>query len=280
MKNNVKYLSSDKIREELWGDENIQRDPKKVFKLMNERAISFLKNGDSIIYDATNLSEKRRRSFLKTLPKNVSIWKRAIVVITSPKVCIERRKTAARKIPEEVIMKQLKSFSCPSYEEGWDEIEFVLGCDIEKNKEFILDTFQKAANMNHDNPHHPNSTILSHCNAVEIGMYHDVGSIYHFANMGVFHDLGKVYTQFYDENNIAHYYCHDCVSAYISLLRYQNYAISDMELLYQTKAIEYHMRSICYRDKEKYEEWVNKLCKILQIKLNILCNADRADSVD
>ena len=54
-KYDAKIISSDKIREELYGDENIQGDPNDVFRIVHERIFDLLKSGFSIIYDATNL---------------------------------------------------------------------------------------------------------------------------------------------------------------------------------------------------------------------------------
>ena len=57
---NSVYLSSDKIREELYGNESIQGNPAEVFTLMQSRAIEALKNGIDVFYDATNLTRKDR----------------------------------------------------------------------------------------------------------------------------------------------------------------------------------------------------------------------------
>ena len=60
MKEEVVLLSSDAIRGEIYGDENCQRDPGRVFDIMHQRTVAALSQGISVIYDATNLSCKRR----------------------------------------------------------------------------------------------------------------------------------------------------------------------------------------------------------------------------
>lgn len=73
-------ISSDKIREELYGDENIQGNSEDVFSLIHERILSNLDNGINVIYDATNLKRKYRLEIFNKLPKFVNtechiVWK-------------------------------------------------------------------------------------------------------------------------------------------------------------------------------------------------------------
>lgn len=56
--------SSDAIRKELSGDINLQDKNEEVFKVLHNRIKENLKEGKSVIYDATNINSKRRRSFL------------------------------------------------------------------------------------------------------------------------------------------------------------------------------------------------------------------------
>ena len=68
---NSVYLSSDKICEELYGNESIQGNPVEVFTLMQSRAIEALKSGRDVFYDATNLTRKDRAGILIATPKYV-----------------------------------------------------------------------------------------------------------------------------------------------------------------------------------------------------------------
>jgi len=72
------HLSSDAIRKELWGDENCQDDHNRVFNLMHERTLYALRNGYDVIYDATNITRKSRRSILEKLPAYVD--KKCVIV--------------------------------------------------------------------------------------------------------------------------------------------------------------------------------------------------------
>ena len=47
----TKYISSDAIRKELFGDENCQENGSEVFTLMQQRTLDALKNGYNVVYD-------------------------------------------------------------------------------------------------------------------------------------------------------------------------------------------------------------------------------------
>ena len=49
LNSNTIHLSSDAIRKELYGDENIQGDPAEVFSLMQKRAVEALNDGYNVI---------------------------------------------------------------------------------------------------------------------------------------------------------------------------------------------------------------------------------------
>lgn len=64
-KYNAKIFSSDNIREEIYGDVNDQSHNQKVFQILHKRVKEALRNGENAIYDATNLSMKRRKAFCR-----------------------------------------------------------------------------------------------------------------------------------------------------------------------------------------------------------------------
>ena len=64
---NLRVHSSDAIRAELSGDENNQNINAKVFEVLHNRVKEDLRNGISCVYDATNISYKRRKAFLDEL---------------------------------------------------------------------------------------------------------------------------------------------------------------------------------------------------------------------
>ena len=69
-------ISSDGIREQLFGNESIQGDPNQIFTLMRDGAIKALSDDLSVIYDATNLVRKHRiatLNYIKNKLKNKDI---------------------------------------------------------------------------------------------------------------------------------------------------------------------------------------------------------------
>lgn len=264
--------SSDSIRGEVYGDESCQDNPRKIFQLMRERTLKSLKEGYSVVYDATNLKRRERITFIKEVRRNISnVHIKAILFLVPPEVCIERRNSENnRKVPKEVILKQLTQFQVPYYDEGFDSIENAILYDNVKIESFLTEIIKKAYYCNQDNPHHLD-TVLSHCIKVSVLMPN-------FEEIGLFHDLGKVYTKKYDKNMIAHYYGHENVSAYIYLFMYSG-KIINKDILNCALAIEYHMRRYSYPTKEDFERWKDSLPDKCREALAELCLADMKDSI-
>ena len=215
------YLSSDELRKEYYGDESCQDNPAFIFEQMRQRTIHELEHGRDVIYDATNVNRKKRIQFLNSLPKNLDCYKICTVVWARLDTCIERDKNRERTVGENVIMKICKQFQTPWEDEGWDSVHLIINDDRKYLfKDFNLD-------IPHDNPHHPN-TIKHHTanvvrevlrlDAADIGG-EDKQKLYFTA---LLHDIGKIYTKSFvnskgETTDIAHYYDHQNVSAYLAL---------------------------------------------------------------
>ena len=257
----VVKISSDALRAELFGDENDQTHNTEVFNELHKRVILNLKNGKNVVYDATNLSRRRRVAFLKTIA-HIPCKKICVVFKTPYEVCVKRDSLRPRKVGVSVIFKQLKQFQMPQYDEGWDLIDFTYLPTDKAVDPFVLVELSKL--VEHDNPHHL-ETIGQH-----IQMTYDKlckmtkDKKLRFA--GLFHDLGKVFTKYFhnirgEKTDIAHYYFHENVSVYLYLTSY---------LFYPTEVglkiawlIENHMRPY-YSGYEKWKstqnpEWVKDL---------------------
>lgn len=211
------HLSSDLIRKELYGDESIHGNPNEVFSLMQERAVDALNNGKSVIYDSTALTRKDRAGIIAACPKFAKI---ECKVIWAPiETCIERDAARERTVGKEVIDKMLKRFQFPFHDEGIDEINVIWPQDY-KTKErtnYIL-ALHESMKIPHDNPNHTLS-IMDHsiaaCDyAKEHGFSEDVLAA------SAWHDCGKPYVKSFinkksEVTEVAHYYQHQCVSAWI-----------------------------------------------------------------
>ena len=214
--NKAIHLSSDGIRQELYGDEAIQGNPSEVFSLMQQRAIDALNNGLDVIYDSTAMTRKDRAGIIAACPKFVKI--QCDIVWAPIEVCIERDATRERTVGKEVIDRMLKRFQAPYYDEGIDNIYIHLS---DKNFDAYEYTNKLISNMNipHDNPHHK-LNILDHC-------AHAGGYIENKVGYGVlwtaalYHDIGKPYVKSFVDSkgnacDTAHYYQHQCVGSWMS----------------------------------------------------------------
>lgn len=248
---NAVIVSSDTIRKEWYGSESIQGNPNKLFEEMRRRTVDNLRCGRNVIYDATNLTLKSR-SFLKNYKPFTDIRDSVTVVgvlcITPFKVCCERNSQRERVVPTEVMDRMLKSFTPPMYSEGFDKIV----CYVNNTADYDLSwDIGHDFDMPHDNPHHL-ETIGEHTRRCEQKLI-DLG----YENihlLGYYHDLGKYHCKTFAENGIAHYYNHECVSAYIAMcdMLKKNYDFSDA--LYISTLVRWHMLLYCGDFSNKMEE--------------------------
>lgn len=246
---------------------------------MRKSAIKVLKEGESVIYESLNLSDKLRRGFVHELKsKFKDIRCECIVVATSYELCVSRYGADYKEYMEKTILKQMSSFKCPWYDEGWDAIKVIPGTSWADNHYYLSQYECRAAVMDHQTPHHKDTTIAEHCHRVEMYLskhFDDYQSC--LKKLGIYHDIGKVLTQTFDEKGVAHYYSHDCVSSYCVLLRQGETYLSDY-ILEQSVVIGYHMKKYHYRgNDEGYEKWHESLDKELKYKYDCLLAADKSD---
>lgn len=228
-----------------------------------KRVRSSLSNGKSVVYDATNLSAKRRRNYLKTLKEweaahNIKVHHQAIVVVAALETCWVNNHQRDRHVRSSVIEKHFKQIQLPWYNEGWDEIEYVIN-----SKEITWGEVLHYLDIPHNNKHHPND-VLAH--SLKVGAA--LGEPYSNAwKLGVLHDLGKPMTKTWkkangEDDGNAHYYNHQYVGAYMSLL------IDDEDKYRRAMAIQYHMEPY-FRDEEalgKFYEGLNDEALVQMIK--------------
>ena len=272
--NEYVWLSSDKLREELWGDEEDQSNPGAVFNAMNNRAVAALNEGYSVIQDATNLNSKKRKATLAEITRRVNPAKSdfittCYVVTCSITECKQRQNLRSRKVPDEVIDRMARQFQTPNYGEGWDKI-FIIpnGKKQDLTKEML-----RLHKTPHDNPHHSTGSIAEHCiralsNIRELAEKEHLPKPYIalLEDAAYYHDIGKRKTKvFHDKEgnptDIAHYYGHDNMGAYLWLSgdKWQ-YKWNDKCTLEIANLIQWHMISYFLTDKSKegVAAWCNK----------------------
>ena len=216
---NTILLSSDDIRKELYGNEAVQTDPSRVFDLMLKRARTALQNGQSVIYDATNINRKKRTHTLRQLPPCRKV---AMIVWEKLETCITNDKSRERCVSSEVIERMLNNFQPPYYDEGFDEIIL-----ITKDALYSEADYEEWMNCSHDNPHHSYNTVAQHTaqvvdevNRLEI----DTESLNKRILLwsAKLHDIGKKSTKTFVNSRgltteIAHFYNHQSVGSYMAL---------------------------------------------------------------
>lgn len=208
-------FSSDKLREEMFGDVNEQSKNGDLFQELHKRIKECLKSGNNAIYDATNLSSKRRRSFLQELNK-IECEKRCIVMATPFEQCLKNNASRDRKVPEEVIDKMYRSWNTPAMFEGWDDIQVVYWNESKHSDNVAVWLFSHI-NYNQCNSHHT-MTLGKHC--IAVGKRLNDNDVLKIA--GFIHDCGKPYTMRFknskgDPTEFAHYYGHENVGSYNAL---------------------------------------------------------------
>ena len=112
----------DKIRGELYGDENIQGDGKQVFAIAHHRIKDLGQNRNNVVFDATNIDRNRRMKLIKEMRPYFDIiickW-----FSTPASICYERNFYRERQVPSTVIKNMADRFRTPTLEEGFDLVE-------------------------------------------------------------------------------------------------------------------------------------------------------------
>lgn len=211
-KDSYNVFSSDALRLEMFGDETSQDHNAEVFDELHKRIYESLKNHKSCIYDATNLSRKRRRNFLKTISNFDYVVKYAFVFATDIEVCLAHNKSRDRVVPEDVILNMYKKITIPRIEEGFDLIRVIPYYKNRKLDCYIKDMF----NFNQENNYHT-LTLDNHCMLTAANIDHEEIRL-----AALIHDIGKpvckTFTKYNGEiDTEAHYYNHAEVGAYIYL---------------------------------------------------------------
>lgn len=212
---NTVALSSDSIRAELYGREEVQGNPGEVFGLMHKRTLDYLSAGKNVIYDATNLSRKDRGGIVASCPKYVRLECHIIWVPIEQAILQDAGRS--RRVGREVIDRMVKRFQAPYYDEGFDEIKVILpqGFDSQTYTNQCLEEMI----LPQDNPHH-RMNVREHC---ESAYQHvkELGANEEVVLATRFHDVGKPYTKVFTDSqgrpsDIAHFYQHQCVGAWMS----------------------------------------------------------------
>lgn len=250
--------SSDEMRITLCGDENSQNKNPDVFTMLHKKIKELLKLGRNVIYDATNISSKRRSAFLKTIG-HIDCVKKCIIIATPYEVCIRRNLKRQRRVPEAVIKRMYMNWNTPFVYEGWDNILFYYyDSEICNYLGSPMECCQKLIDYQQNNSHHK-LTLGEHMLKTWDIIANDedlrTSSIerYSVLNAALIHDIGKPFTKTYkngrgEKTSDAHYYQHHCVGAYDGLF------VNCENKLYCSVLINLHMYPYFWEQDKKNEE--------------------------
>ena len=247
-----KIHSSDAMREKITGDINNQRSNQRVFDMLHKEIRRDLKNGLNVIYDATNISYKRRMAFLKEI-SDIVCDRACYVFLTPYEECLSRNQRRERVVPTDVIRKMYLNFDIPFYYEGWDFINIEYNGRTQYNESELLDTM---INYDQKNPHHTLSLgdhclkTFTHAHDLILLESTEIKDSTNIAIAGYYHDIGKLKTQtFFNSKGLpceeAHYYNHERISAYDFMIYAKDHYQGDLgireDILDIAQLIRWHM---------------------------------------
>lgn len=219
LKYNANIHASDSIREELSGDINNQNINELVFQTLHNRIKEDLSNGKNCIYDATNISYKRRMAFLNELNK-IPCEKYCFIMATPYEVCIRNNTNRDRKVPKEVIERMYRNFDIPYYYEGWDCISVEYAPNSQDSYGYPIYWLEIVKQYSQNNTHHSLS-LGEHCEKAWEYVGKNNGDL-PLIIASILHDCGKPFTKTFTNSKgevteQAHYYNHERVGSYDSL---------------------------------------------------------------
>ncbi|WP_315906532.1 AAA family ATPase [Priestia koreensis] len=301
MQENGVILSSDELREELFGDVNDQSQNVRVFEEMNKRANTHLLLGDTVIYDATNLTRKKRVHLINHVIKaNEKVAYYINNHLTHIQYQDEHR---TRKVGSSVIDKMYKSLHIPVMNEGWDDVIYFndgVGRASETRNALeaavtsgaahdelithlatVIPEFMDIFNVSQDSTYHSFS-ISRHIYYV----YKYVLEKYEGDNQlimlwaALFHDLGKGYCKSFttrkgEETRYAHFIGHEFVSSQLAAYWLTQLGYDDSIVQRVSALVQFHMIPLGASEK-KMKEIHDLLGADLFQKLLFLHEADMA----
>lgn len=290
-KKNVVILSSDNIRERMFGS-RVQDKNDLVFNYMNNETRKYLKRGINVVYDATNVNSRRRKALLNQLPKDIE--KICIYLMTDKETCIYRDANRVHSVGKEVIERTYKNLQIPMYHEGWDDIILFLPTPKlyprklsdwlkEKPSLFNMLNIMEAVGINpveydveQGSPHHT-ETILNHLYTTYKYIYDNYTGEHkkELLLASILHDIGKIECKEYNEEKGYYtYYNHEKVSAQIALQKLSSILPNEESIMIAT-IIALHGRLSYNKDKKADAKLIKLVGDELYSLLEVFRIADK-----
>lgn len=289
---NATIVSSDEIRERLFGDARIQGKAKLVFKELYETVNKLLSEGKSVIIDATNIKRDRRMTLLE---KHKDVYKECYYVDTPLDMCIQRNIERKRTVESFVLTKFYKELEIPLSGEGFDKINIVhTKSEYSIDKEKFIELVQKCPDyddlfehlkdimffadiykFDQETPYHKYLLCEHTYNAYQyINEFYNEDDKLLLQIVSLLHDVGKPICKTFKENKGHYsYYGHDLVSAEIACHFLKELEFDDEFIMKAISLIEMHML-IHYGGAEAPNKVYHLIGEELLSKLYIFKDAD------
>ena len=182
----IAIVSTDAIRLELFNDLT-QENNQLVFKTAHARIHDTLEKGETVVFDATNLTLKRRKQIFEQY-KQLAIVEVHMVWKPLQEILHQNNQREGKAcVPEHIIHDMYKALQPPR--EGFDCHNAIIVGDANKVEEEIA--LYKAKDDRHNSRYHL-ETIPEHIDMVKAEVMKQVP---HLEQVALLHDLGKYVTR-------------------------------------------------------------------------------------
>lgn len=118
------YISSDEIRETVFGNVADMSHNEEVFQIMKHTMVKALENNNDVILDATFITAKERAPLIDAATQ-YGAEMIAYYIRTDIPSALRRNARRDRKVPEEIIRRRLEELEEPRQEEGFSRVVVV-----------------------------------------------------------------------------------------------------------------------------------------------------------
>ncbi len=249
---NTVIHSSDAIRTEIYGSRSDNSDNVHVFDVLHGRIFRDLKAGMNVVFDACNISSKRRLWMLRQLTcRNIETTVEFHFIATPFEQCLKNNAECPEeeKVPTFVIDRMRRNF-CVPWELQGQCTKIIRPHQTEGLEvEFFVD---QLLEFSQDNSHH-RLTLGDHLLATHEFVFLNKGNL-PLQLAAILHDCGKPESKSFvtpkgEETAEAHYYDHHNIGAYKILSGDFKLEVDDYELLEIATIVQYHMRPFMAWDK-------------------------------
>lgn len=276
---NTIILSSDQVREELYGDINDQTHNTEVFQYIKDRAVEELENDNRVIIDATNITRKSRKSIVDYIDlKTKGFYDygciKYVVIATPYYKCLENNMKRDRVVPEEVIERMYKQFEFPTYRELVHKIEIVYPFEVNNETYREEPAYKKYYSLSHQNKYHKLSIGEHMEEAHRIMKVLSNNKIMLAA--AELHDIGKPFCKkIDDETGNAHYLSHENVGSYEAMFYAKKRKFTTENTIELCNLIQFHMRLYNCESEKSFTKLKDITGNNLYYKLKQLNIADK-----